>query len=70
MSNEIGILFDKAQRMAKATGLSYVELEEITGQDRNWIGKFLRNEIEDPGSRRLESFCHEIAKYNKGKGRK
>jgi len=65
MSNEIGILYDKAQRMAKATGLSYKELEKITDEDRSWIRKFLNNDIQDPGSKRLESFCHGIALYNR-----
>lgn len=64
MSNETGILFDKAQKMAKATGLKVNELERITDEDRGWIRKFLNNEIADPGSIRLEGFVRDIRKYN------
>jgi len=64
MSNEIGILFDRAQRMAKATGLKINDLEKVTGEDRAWIRKFLNNEIADPGSKRLESFIAGIKKHN------
>lgn len=64
MSNEIGILYNKAQRMARNTGLNPKELEAITGEDRNWIYKFLNNDINDPGSKRLEGFVNQIKKYN------
>jgi len=64
MSNEIGILFDKAQRMARGTGLKVNDLERITGEDRGWIRKFLNNEIADPGSIRLEGFVRDVKKYN------
>ena len=65
MSHEIGILFNKAQRLAKATHLSVNELERITDEDRGWIRKFLNNEIQDPGSIRLEGFVRDITAWNK-----
>ena len=65
MSNEIGILYNKAQRMLKATGLKVRELEDITGEDRGWLYKFINNEISDPGSKRLEGVVKQIKKYNR-----
>jgi len=65
MSNEKGILYNKAQKMAKATRLSVNDLERITDEDRGWIRKFLNNDIRDPGSIRLEGFVRDIAIWNK-----
>lgn len=68
MSNEIGVLFDKTQRALKAlhrAGKSFKELEQISGEDRSWLRKFINNEITDPGSIRLESVCLNLKRYQR-----
>jgi len=65
MSCEKGILYCKAIRLAKATRLSVNDLERITDEDRGWIRKFLNNDINDPGSIRLEGFVRDITKWNR-----